>query len=107
MVTLIAVALAACSNLTPREQRVVTGAGIGAAGGAAIGAIAGGHAGAGAAAGAAAGALTGALIKDDDDNKGKSCIYKSSSYSSGSVSCQTGRKYQCSNGSWVALNSRC
>jgi uncharacterized lipoprotein NlpE involved in copper resistance len=36
-----ALALTGCDNLTPGEQRAVTGTGIGAAGGAAIDAIAG------------------------------------------------------------------
>ncbi len=56
------VPLAACSNMTPTEQRALSGTAIGAAGGAAIGAIAG-NAGLGAVIGAGAG-LAGGLIYD-------------------------------------------
>jgi uncharacterized protein YcfJ len=56
------VALAGCSNMTPTQQRALSGTGIGAAGGAVLGAI-GGNAGLGAVAGAAAG-LAGGLIYD-------------------------------------------
>ncbi len=54
------VLLAGCSNMSPTEQRAVTGTGIGAAGGAVIGALAG-NAGLGAGIGAAAG-LAGGLV---------------------------------------------
>ena len=54
------VPLAGCANLSPGEQRAVTGTGVGAAGGALLGAIAG-NAGLGAGLGAAAG-LAGALL---------------------------------------------
>lgn len=54
--------LAACANMTPTEQRALSGTAIGAAGGAAIGAIAG-DAALGAGIGAAAG-LAGGLITD-------------------------------------------
>ncbi len=53
-----ALALSACADLTPTQQRVGTGAVGGAAGGALIGAMAG-NAGLGAAIGAGAGALGG------------------------------------------------
>lgn len=53
---------AACADLTPTQQRAMTGAGMGAAGGAIIGAIAG-NAGMGAAIGAGAG-LAGGLAVD-------------------------------------------
>ncbi len=53
--------LGGCAGLTPQEQRVMTGTGIGAAGGAVIGAIAG-NAGVGALIGAGAGALGGYLV---------------------------------------------
>jgi osmotically inducible lipoprotein OsmB len=56
-------ATAGCANLTPRQQRTLSGGAIGAAGGAALGAITGGSPGLGAAIGGAAGAVTGALIK--------------------------------------------
>jgi osmotically inducible lipoprotein OsmB len=52
-----------CSNMTPRQQRALSGGAIGAAGGAALGAIVGGSPAVGAAIGGAAGAATGALIK--------------------------------------------
>ena len=52
-----------CSNMTPRQQRALSGGAIGAAGGAAVGAIVGGSPAIGAAIGGAAGAATGALIK--------------------------------------------
>jgi len=56
--------LVGCSNMSPTEQRVLSGAAIGAASGAAIGAIAGSHgAGAGALIGAGVGAV-GGLIYD-------------------------------------------
>ncbi len=54
------VPLAGCSDMTPGQQRALSGAAIGTAGGAAIGAIAG-NAGLGAGIGAAAG-LAGGLI---------------------------------------------
>ena len=52
-----------CANMTPRQQRALSGGAIGAAGGAAVGAIVGGSPAIGAAIGGAAGAATGALIK--------------------------------------------
>ena len=52
-----------CANMTPRQQRALSGGAIGAAGGAALGAITGGSPALGAAIGGAAGAATGALIK--------------------------------------------
>jgi osmotically inducible lipoprotein OsmB len=52
-----------CANLTPRQQRALSGGAIGAAGGAALGAVTGGSPALGAAIGGAAGAATGALIK--------------------------------------------
>src|SRR5438093_12980632 len=54
---------AGCANMTPRQQRALSGGAIGAAGGAALGAITGGSPALGAAIGGAAGAATGALIK--------------------------------------------
>lgn len=58
--TVAALGLSACANQTPTQQRVTTGAAVGALGGAAIGAIAGG--GKGAAIGAVAGGMGGAVI---------------------------------------------
>jgi hypothetical protein len=54
---------AGCANMTPRQQRALSGGAIGAAGGAALGAIVGGSPAVGAALGGAAGAATGALIQ--------------------------------------------
>jgi predicted Zn-dependent protease len=54
--------MAACADLSPTQQRAMTGTAIGAAGGAAIGAMAG-NAGMGALAGAGAG-LVGGLVVD-------------------------------------------
>ena len=54
--------IAGCADLTPTQQRAMTGTGIGAAGGAVIGAMAG-NAGMGALAGAGAG-LVGGLVVD-------------------------------------------
>jgi hypothetical protein len=60
MVSTMVLGLAACANQTPTQQRVTTGAGVGALGGAAVGALAGG--GRGAAIGAVAGGIGGAAI---------------------------------------------
>jgi osmotically inducible lipoprotein OsmB len=51
-----------CANLTPTQQRALSGGAIGAAGGAALGAMVGGSPALGAALGGAAGAATGALL---------------------------------------------
>lgn len=59
-VTVLALGLGACANQTPTQQRVTTGAAIGALGGAAVGAIAGG--GKGALIGTAVGGIGGAAI---------------------------------------------
>ncbi|MBS1181327.1 MAG: hypothetical protein H6Q99_1207 [Proteobacteria bacterium] len=59
-VTVLAFGLGACANQTPTQQRVTTGAAIGALGGAAIGGIAGG--GKGALIGAAVGGIGGAAV---------------------------------------------
>ena len=58
------VAMAGCANMTPRQQRALSGGAIGAAGGAAIGAIVGGSPLIGAAIGGAAGTAAGALWED-------------------------------------------
>ncbi len=60
LAALLAATLAACANQTPTQQRVTTGAAIGALGGAGVGAIAGGSK--GAAIGAVAGGIGGAAI---------------------------------------------
>ena len=54
----VAVPLVACADMTPTQQRALTGTAIGAGGGAVIGAI-GGNAGLGAGIGAIAGAIGG------------------------------------------------
>lgn len=61
-VAVLALPVAACSDMTPTQQRALTGTAGGAAGGAVIGAIAG-NAGMGAAIGAGAG-LAGGLLYD-------------------------------------------
>lgn len=61
-VAALAIPLAACGNMTPTQQRALSGTAGGAAGGAVIGAIAG-NAGMGAAIGAGAG-LAGGLLYD-------------------------------------------
>lgn len=61
---LVLVVMAGCANMTPRQQRALSGGAIGAAGGAAIGAIVGGSPLIGAAIGGAAGTAAGALWED-------------------------------------------
>ncbi len=62
IVVVASLPVAGCADLTPTQQRAITGTGIGAAGGAVIGALAG-NAGLGAGIGAAAG-LGGGLLFD-------------------------------------------
>ncbi|WP_316976046.1 hypothetical protein [Shumkonia mesophila] len=57
--------LAACSGLSSKNQRTLSGAGIGAAGGAAIGLLAGGSVVAATLVGGAAGAAIGAFSDED------------------------------------------
>jgi uncharacterized protein YcfJ len=57
-----------CANMTPAQQRALSGGAIGAAGGALIGAAAG-NAGAGAAIGGAAGAAGGYLYEKNQESK--------------------------------------
>ncbi len=57
--------LAACSGLSSKNQRTLSGAGIGAAGGAAIGLLAGGSVVAATLVGGAAGAAIGAFTDED------------------------------------------
>ncbi|MBL8699023.1 MAG: hypothetical protein JNK67_11660 [Alphaproteobacteria bacterium] len=59
---LAATLLSACSGLSAREQRALSGGAIGAAGGAAVGVITGGSALTGALIGGAGGAAVGALL---------------------------------------------
>jgi osmotically inducible lipoprotein OsmB len=57
-------ATAGCANMTPQQQRALSGGAIGAAGGAAVGAIVGGSPALGAVVGGATGAAAGALWDD-------------------------------------------
>jgi hypothetical protein len=64
---LLVVVLAAavgCANMTPTQQRALSGGAIGAAGGAAVGAMVGGSPALGAVVGGAAGTAVGALWED-------------------------------------------
>ncbi len=57
-------AVAGCSNMTPQQQRALSGGAIGAAGGAVVGTVVGGSPLLGAAVGGAAGAAVGAFWDD-------------------------------------------
>lgn len=61
---LVLLATVGCANMTPTQQRALSGGAIGAAGGAALGAIVGGSPAIGAAVGGAAGVAAGALWED-------------------------------------------
>jgi hypothetical protein len=61
ILAVLALPLMACADMTPTQQRALSGTAIGAGGGAAIGAIAG-NAGLGAGIGAGAGLLGGLLV---------------------------------------------
>ena len=63
-VVLLWLGIAGCANMTPRQQRALSGGAIGAAGGAAVGAIVGGSPAIGAAVGGATGTAAGALWQD-------------------------------------------
>jgi osmotically inducible lipoprotein OsmB len=63
LVLVAMMATAGCANMTPRQQRALSGGAIGAAGGAALGAVTGGSPALGAAIGGATGAAAGALVK--------------------------------------------
>jgi osmotically inducible lipoprotein OsmB len=58
------VLMAGCANMTPTQQRALSGGAIGAAGGAAVGAIVGGSPALGAAVGGAVGVAAGAFWED-------------------------------------------
>ncbi len=62
-----ALSLSACSNMSNRDQRMLSGAGIGAGTGAAIGAVTGGSVLTGAAIGAAAGTAGGYIYDKNKD----------------------------------------
>ncbi len=57
-------AVVGCANMTPTQQRALSGGAIGTAGGAAVGAIVGGSPALGAVVGGAAGTAAGALWED-------------------------------------------
>ncbi len=59
---ILALSLSACANMTPREQRALSGGAIGAAGGAALAAMTGGSAVIGALIGGGGGTAIGALL---------------------------------------------
>jgi osmotically inducible lipoprotein OsmB len=63
--------LASCSNMTPTQQRVLSGAGIGAAAGTAGAAMTGGCISCGAAIGTAVGAGAGLIVDQQEKNKKK------------------------------------
>ena len=63
------VVLAACSNMSPGEQRVLSGAGIGAAAGAGVTAVTGGCITCGTAIGAGVGAAGGYIVDQSKKNK--------------------------------------
>lgn len=64
VLALVLLTAAGCANMTPRQQRALSGGAIGAASGAAIGAIVGGSPAIGAAVGGAVGTATGVLWED-------------------------------------------
>lgn len=64
LLVLVLLAAVGCANMTPTQQRALSGGAIGAAGGAAVGAVVGGSPALGAAIGGAAGAAAGALWDD-------------------------------------------
>jgi hypothetical protein len=64
VLALLVVGTAGCANMTPRQQRALSGGAIGAASGAAIGAIVGGSPTIGAAVGGVVGTAAGALWED-------------------------------------------
>lgn len=74
-----ALPLSGCADLSPTQQRALTGTGIGAAGGAVIGALAG-NAGLGAGIGAAAGLGGGLLV--DQAKRSQAAAYRAG-YASG------------------------
>ena len=63
-----ALSLSACSNMNNRDQRMLSGAGIGAGAGAVAGAVTGGSPVTGAAIGAAAGAAGGYIYDKNKDD---------------------------------------
>lgn len=64
LAAVLVASLGACSNMTPTQQRALSGGAIGAAGGAGIAALTGGSVGLGAAIGGAAGVGAGLLLPE-------------------------------------------
>ena len=64
LVMAVVASTTACSDMSPRQQRALSGGAIGAGGGAAIGALTGGDPLTGALLGGAGGAAVGALLPD-------------------------------------------
>jgi len=64
LVVVVLFATVGCANMTPQQQRALSGGAMGAAGGAALGAIVGGNPALGAAVGGAVGTAAGALWQD-------------------------------------------
>lgn len=64
IIMLVALYLAGCAEMTPRQRSTATGGAIGAGGGALIGGLSGGRPAVGAVLGGAAGALTGYILGD-------------------------------------------
>lgn len=69
IVIVLALGLAGCAGMSPRQQRTVTGGAIGAGGGALLTGIAGGRPAVGAVLGGAAGALTGYILGGRDEGE--------------------------------------
>jgi osmotically inducible lipoprotein OsmB len=61
-VTTLALFIAGCTGMTPRQQSTLSGGAIGAGGGAILGGVSGGSPAVGAVVGGAAGALTGYIL---------------------------------------------
>jgi len=78
-----ALGITGCADMTPGQQRALSGSAMGAAGGAVVGAIAG-NAGKGALIGAGAGLVGGLLVNEYDKNK-------QAAYQSGYAAGQQGR----------------
>jgi hypothetical protein len=64
LLAVVMLASVGCANMSPQQQRALSGGAIGAAGGAALGAITGGSPAIGAGVGGAAGAATGYFWED-------------------------------------------
>ncbi|QJT08151.1 glycine zipper domain-containing protein [Oceanidesulfovibrio marinus] len=69
LVLALAIAVGACTNMTPTQQGVTSGGLLGAGAGAGISALSGGNAGVGALIGGAAGAIAGGLIGHEQERR--------------------------------------